>query len=174
MASFNKIILMGNLTRDPQLKYLPSGTPVCEFGIATNRRWTDQASGQQREAVNFIDCQVMGKQAELLSRSFTKGKPILVEGRLDFRQWATQTGEKRSKHEVFVEDFRFVASGSGPGGEGDDGGGAGGGGPPPARGGGRYGGSPARGGMGQDGGMGGRGGMDQGDGGGPPPEDVPF
>jgi single-strand DNA-binding protein len=171
VASFNKIILMGNLTRDPQLKYLPSGTPVCEFGLATNRRWTDQASGQQREAVNFIDCQAMGKQAELLSRSFTKGKPILVEGRLDFRQWTTQAGEKRSKHEVFVEDFRFVASGGpggGPGGDDDGGGGP----PPPPRGGGRYGGPPQRGGQGE--GMGGRG-MDHGDGGGgPSPEDVPF
>jgi single-strand DNA-binding protein len=121
LASFNRVILMGNLTRDPQLKFLPSGTPVCEFGLATNRRFTDQ-SGQQREIVMFVDCQAMGKLGEIISKNFTKGKPILVEGRLDYRQWQTQTGEKRSKHEVFVETFSFVGTaGGGQGGpsEGD-------------------------------------------------------
>ncbi|HYC77309.1 MAG TPA: single-stranded DNA-binding protein [Planctomycetota bacterium] len=122
MASFNKVILMGNLTRDPQLKYLPSGTPVCEFGVATNRKWTDQASGQMREQTMFVDCQVMGKTAETVSRNFTKGKPILIEGRLDYRQWTTPAGEKRSKHEVFVESFSFVGSaGGGAGGDGGEG-----------------------------------------------------
>lgn len=168
MASFNKVILMGNLTRDPQLKFLPSGTPVCEFGLATNRRWTDATSGQVRESTMFVDCSVMGKQAEVVSRNFNKGKPILIDGRLDYRQWTTPTGEKRSKHEIMVENFSFVGTvgaGGGPGGGGD--GDGGGGGPPRAR----YG-PPQR--QAQQQGMDGPP-PDMGDGGGGPgPDDVPF
>lgn len=166
MASFNKVILMGNLTRDPQLKFLPSGTPVCEFGLATNRRWTDATSGQTRETTMFVDCSVMGKQAEVVSRNFNKGKPILIDGRLDYRQWTTPNGEKRSKHEIIVENFSFVGTAGAGGGPGGGDGEGGGGGPPR----GRYG-PPAR---QQQQGMDGPP-PDMGDGGGAPgPDDVPF
>jgi single-strand DNA-binding protein len=120
MASFNKVILLGNLTRDPEMKFLPSGTPVTEFGIAMNRKWMDQATNQAREAVTFVDCKAMGRQAEVLSQHMRKGSPLFVEGRLDFRQWEGPDGGKRSKLEVFVENFQFVGaprdqqSGDGP------------------------------------------------------------
>lgn len=108
MATFNKVILLGNLTRDPEMKFLPSGTPVAEFGIAMNRKWTDQATNQQREAVTFVDCKAMGRQAEVLSQHMRKGSPLFIEGRLDYRQWEGPDGAKRSKLEVFVENFQFV------------------------------------------------------------------
>jgi single-strand DNA-binding protein len=110
MASFNKVILLGNLTRDPEMKFLPSGTPVAEFGIAMNRKWTDQATNQLREAVTFVDCKTMGRQAEVISQHMRKGSPLFVEGRLDFRQWEGPDGQKRSKLEVFVENFQFVGA----------------------------------------------------------------
>jgi len=117
MASYNKVILMGNLTRDPQLSYLPSQTPVVEFGLAVNRKWKDQ-SGQPREDVCFIDCRAYGKTAETLNHYTSKGKAILIEGRLQFDQWEGKDGTKRSKHRVFVESFQFVgaptAGGTGP------------------------------------------------------------
>jgi len=118
MASYNKVILMGNLTRDPQLSYLPSQTPVCEIGLAVNRRWRTQ-DGQQRENVCFVDCRAMGKQAETLNQYMRKGRPLLIEGRLEFDQWEQQDGTKRSKHRVFIERFSFVGS---P--QGGDGGGS--------------------------------------------------
>lgn len=112
MASYNKVILMGNLTRDPQLKYLPSKTPVCEFGLATNRKWKDQ-SGQDKEEVCFVDCVVFGKSAETIQKYTAKGKALLVDGRLSFDQWEAQDGTKRSKHRVTVESFQFVGDKSG-------------------------------------------------------------
>ncbi len=114
MASFNKVFLMGNLTRDPQLSYLPSQTPVVDFGLAVNRRWTDKDGGQ-RESVCFVDCRAFGKQAENINKYMSKGKPLFIEGRLDFDQWTAQDGSKRSKHRVTVENFRFVGA---PGGAG--------------------------------------------------------
>jgi single-strand DNA-binding protein len=108
MASFNKVILLGNLTRDPEMKFLPSGTPVAEFGLAMNRKWVDQQTKEAREAVTFVDCKAMGRQAEVLSQHTRKGSPLFVEGRLDFRQWEGPDGTKRSKLEVFVENFQFV------------------------------------------------------------------
>jgi single-strand DNA-binding protein len=108
MASFNKVILLGNLTRDPEMKFLPSGTPVAEFGLATNRKWVDQATKEAREAVTFVDCKAMGRQAEVLSQHTRKGSPLFIEGRLDYRQWEGPDGTKRSKLEVFVENFQFV------------------------------------------------------------------
>lgn len=114
MASYNKVILMGNLTRDPQLSYLPSQTPVCEIGLAVNRRWRSQ-DGQQREDVCFVDCRSYGRQAEVLNQYMNKGRPILIEGRLEFDQWESQDGQKRSKHRVFIERFSFVDGGQGGG-----------------------------------------------------------
>ena len=110
MANFNKVILLGNLTRDPQLSYLPSQTPVVDFGLATNRRWTGQ-DGQQRDETCFVDCRAFGKPAETINKYCKKGKPLLVEGRLSFDSWTAQDGSKRSKLRVTVESFQFMPIG---------------------------------------------------------------
>lgn len=116
MANYNKVILVGNLTRDPQLSYLPSQTAVVEFGLAINRRWRGQ-DNQQREETCFIDCRAYGKQAETFNQYMSKGRAILVEGRLQYDTWEGKDGVKRSKHRVVVERFQFLGaqSGSGPG-----------------------------------------------------------
>lgn len=106
MANFNKIILIGNLTRDPQLSYLPSQTPVCEFGLAVNRKW--KKDGQTREETCFIDCRCYGKSAETLQKYTQKGAPILIEGRLQFDTWEGPDGLKRSRHRVVIEAFQFL------------------------------------------------------------------
>jgi len=115
MASFNKILLMGNLTRDPQLSYTPSQTAVVDFGLATNRRWTAQ-DGSQRDETCFVDCRAFGRMAENINKFFRKGRPIFLEGRLSFDSWTGQDGVKRSKHRVTVENFTFLpgAGGAGP------------------------------------------------------------
>ncbi len=109
MANYNKVILAGNLTRDPQLTYLPSSTPVVEFGMAINRYWTGQ-DGQRRDETCFIDMRAYGKQAETISQYMAKGRAILVEGRLQLQQWVAQDGTKRSKHIVIVENFQFLGN----------------------------------------------------------------
>ncbi len=114
MSSYNRIILLGNMTRDPQLSYLPSGMAVVDFGIATNRKWTGQ-DGQQREDVCFVDCRLFGKRAEVIQRYFKKGNPIFVEGRLDLDSWTAQDGTKKSKHRVSVDNFEFIGGGQGGG-----------------------------------------------------------
>src|SRR3954454_17573393 len=120
MASFNKVLLMGNLTRDPQLKYLPSQTAVAEFGLACNRKFRT-AQGEDREEVTFVDVTAFGKQAEVINQYMTKGKPIFIEGRLKYDTWDDKNGGgKRSKLTVVIENFQFVG--------GRDGGGGGGGG----------------------------------------------
>ena len=119
MASFNKIILMGNLTRDPQLNYLPSNTPVVEIGLAVNRRYKRQ-DGQQVDQVLFIDCRAIARTAEVINQYFKKGKPIFIEGRLQLDQWTDKTGQKRSKHRVHIDTFQFV---EGRGGDAQGGGG---------------------------------------------------
>jgi single-strand DNA-binding protein len=115
MTSFNKILLMGNLTRDPQLSYTPSQTAVVDFGLATNRRWTAQ-DGNQREETCFVDCRAFGRLAENINKYMSKGRPIFIEGRLTFDTWTAQDGTKRSKHRVTVENFRFLPGGGGGGG----------------------------------------------------------
>jgi len=117
VASYNKVILVGRLTRDPALSYLPSQTPVCEIGLAVNNRWRDR-EGQQREDVCFIDCRCFGRQAETLNQYMAKGRQILIEGRLELDQWETPEGQKRSKHRVFITSFQFLDSGQGRGGGG--------------------------------------------------------
>jgi len=112
MANFNKVLLMGNLTRDPQLSYLPSQTAVVEFGLAVNRRWTGQ-DGSEREEVCFVDCRAFGKMAENINKYLKKGRPLFVEGRLSFDSWTAQDGSKRSKHRVTVESFQFLGAPSG-------------------------------------------------------------
>jgi single-strand DNA-binding protein len=116
MANYNKVILVGNLTRDPQMSYLPSQTPVVEFGLAVNRRWRG-ADNQQREDVCFIDCRAFGKQAETINQYLKKGRQLLVEGRLQLDSWEGKDGVKRSKHRVVVENFQFIGP-AGPGGPG--------------------------------------------------------
>ncbi len=107
MANYNKVILVGNLTRDPQLSYLPSQMAVVEFGMAINRTWKG-ADGQKREEVCFVDVRAYGKPAETINHYMAKGQQILVEGRLSFQQWQAQDGSKRSKHIVVVENFQFM------------------------------------------------------------------
>lgn len=108
MANFNKVILAGNLTRDPELRYTPKGTPVAKFGLAINRTWTAD-DGQKREEVTFVDVDCFGKTAETVSQYFRKGKSMLVEGRLKLDQWDDkQTGQKRSKLGVILESFSFL------------------------------------------------------------------
>jgi single-strand DNA-binding protein len=122
MASFNKVILMGNLTRDPQMKYLPSQTAVVEFGLACNRRYKTQ-SGEDKEEVTFVDCTAFGRTGEVINQYFTKGKPIFIEGRLKYDQWEDkQGGGKRSKLTVVIENFQFVGGRDGGGGGGGGGG----------------------------------------------------
>lgn len=107
MANYNKVILIGNLTRDPQLRYTPSQAAVCDFGIAVNRQWTGQ-DGQQRKEVCFVDCTAWGRQAETIQKYMNKGRPIFIEGRLTWHQWDGPDGKKRSKLEVTVERFQFL------------------------------------------------------------------
>lgn len=122
MASFNKVILMGNLTRDPQMKYLPSQTAVVEFGLACNRRYKTQA-GEDKEEVTFVDCTAFGRTGEVINQYFTKGKPIFIEGRLKYDSWEDkQGGGKRSKITVVIENFQFVGGRDGGGGGGGGGG----------------------------------------------------
>lgn len=112
MANFNKVLLMGNLTRDPQLTYLPSQTAVVDFGIAVNRRWTSKG-GEKREDTCFVDCRAFSRQAENINKYLKKGSPLFVEGRLDFESWTAQDGTKRSRHRVTVENFRFMGAPAG-------------------------------------------------------------
>ena len=116
MANLNKVMLIGNMTRDPQLSYLPSQTPVVEFGLAISRRYKKQ-DGSQGEDVCFVDCQMFGKRAEVINQYLKKGDPIFVEGRLKFDSWE-KDGQKRSKLRVFVENFEFLGKGSSGGGQG--------------------------------------------------------
>lgn len=110
MASYNRIVLVGNLTRDPQLSYTPANTAICKFGIATNRKFKDR-EGNSREEVCFVDCTLFGKGGEVFNQYMSKGRPVLVEGRLSLNQWTTPEGDKRSKHEVVVENFTFLGGG---------------------------------------------------------------
>lgn len=108
MASFNKVILVGNLTRDPELRYTPKGMAIAKIGLAVNRNWTTE-SGEKKEEVTFVDVDAFGRQAETLAQYMKKGSPLLVEGRLKLDQWDDkQTGQKRSKLGVIVEGFQFL------------------------------------------------------------------
>jgi single-strand DNA-binding protein len=110
MANLNRVLLIGNLTRDPELKILPSQTAVCELGMAVNRAWTDQ-SGQKKEEVMFVDCSAFGRTAETLAKYVKKGSPLFIEGRLKLDQWEAQDGSKRSKMRVIIESFQFLPTG---------------------------------------------------------------
>jgi single-strand DNA-binding protein len=110
---YNKVILMGNLTRDPEMRTIPSGQNVTNFSLAVNRQWKDQ-SGAAQEAVTFVDCVAWGKPGEIINTYMKKGGAILVTGRLESRSW-DQDGQKRSKIEINVEEFNFVGGGDGAG-----------------------------------------------------------
>ncbi len=110
-------MLMGNLTRDPQLSYTPNQTAVVDFGMAINRRWTGQ-DGNQRDETCFVDCRMFGRRAEVVNKYCKKGNPLFVEGRLSFDSWEAQDGSKRSKLRVTVENFEFIGGGGSGGGAG--------------------------------------------------------
>jgi len=112
MANYNKVFLMGNLTRDPQLRYTTSKQALCDFGIAINRKWKG-ADGQMHEDVCFVDCTAWGRTAENLSKYVSKGRPLFIEGRLHFSSWDGPDGKKRSKLDVVIEQFQFIDSGKG-------------------------------------------------------------
>src|SRR3990172_3778665 len=107
MASYNRVILMGNLTRDPELRYTPSGAPVCSFDLAVNRSHTPQ-SGERRDEVCYVTIVAWSKQAETCAEYLKKGRGALVEGRLTQRSWETPDGQKRSKHEVGADRVQFL------------------------------------------------------------------
>jgi len=118
MASFNKVILMGNLTRDPELRYTPKGTAIARIGLAVNRVWTTE-TGEKKEEVTFVDCDAFGKTAETIGQYMRKGAPILIEGRLRLHAWEDKnTKQKQSKLRVDVETFKFVGPANHGAGEG--------------------------------------------------------
>jgi single-strand DNA-binding protein len=110
MASLNKVILLGNLTRDPELRYAPNGTAVARFGLAVNTQRAGQGE-DRKEEVCFVDIVAFGRQAETASEYLSKGRPVLVEGRLQWRSWEGQDGQKRSKHEIIAERIQFMPRG---------------------------------------------------------------
>ena len=113
MASFNKVIIAGNLTRDPELRYTPKGTAVAKIGLAVNRTWLGE-DGQKKEEVNFIDVEAWGRQAEVIGQYMKKGRPLLVEGRLKLDTWEDKnTKQKQSKLKVVLESFSFIDSNRG-------------------------------------------------------------
>jgi single-strand DNA-binding protein len=125
MPALNKVLLMGNLTRDPELRVTPKGTPICQFSLAINRQFK-MDSGETREEVIYVDVEAWGKQGETIAKYCTKGRPLYVEGRLRLDQWEDKnTKEKRSRMKVVLEQFQFLGDGRGGGGGG---GGSGGGG----------------------------------------------
>lgn len=127
MASYNKVLLMGNLTRDIEVRSLPSGQQVGNVGLAVNRRWRDTTSGEMREEVTFVDCEAWGKTAEVMAKFLSKGRPVFIEGRLKLDTWQDKNdGTNKSKLKVVVESFEFVDSKGGEGGGGQGGGGGGG------------------------------------------------
>ena len=137
MANLNKVFLIGNLTRDIELRYTPGGTAVANFGLATNRRWRDKKSGDNREEATFIDVEAWARTAELCHQYLSKGSPVFLEGRLKLDQWESKDGQKRSKLRVVAESVQFLSGrgeggrgggGGRSGGEGGEGGGGGGGG----------------------------------------------
>jgi len=105
---YNKVILVGNLTRDVELKYTPTGTAIAKFGLATNRTYKDTMTGENKQEVMFIDITVFGRSAEIANQYLRKGRRVLIEGRLVLDQWVDQTGQKRSKHSIVAEKVQFM------------------------------------------------------------------
>jgi len=105
---YNKVILVGNLTRDVNLRYLPSGSAVADFGLATNRRWKDKQTNEDKQEVMFIDISVFGRSAQVANQYLKKGSKVLVEGRLALDTWTDQNGNNRSKHKIIAESYQFL------------------------------------------------------------------
>lgn len=163
MPNLNKVFLMGNLTRDPELRYTPSGTAVASFGLAVNRRYKSQ-SGEDREDTCFVEVTAFARQAEVISEYLSKGRPVFIEGRLHLDRWEDkQSGAKRSKLTVTLENFQFL------GGRGEGGPGKGSKAPGSAQGGHQGGHQGGQGGQGDQGGQGGQGGQAP-----PVDDDIPF
>lgn len=120
MASFNKVILVGNLTRDPEVRYTPGGSAVADVGLAVNRTWYDKNANEKREDVTFVTVTLWGRTAEIAGEYLSKGRPVLIEGRLQMDTWQDkETGQNRSKLKVVGENMTMLGSGSGaPGGGG--------------------------------------------------------
>lgn len=130
MASFNKVILVGNLTRDPEVRYTTGGTAVCDITLAVNAQWTDKRTNERKEEVSFIDVTLWGRTAEIAGEYLAKGRPVLIEGRLQQDKWDDkETGQKRSKLKVVADSMQLLGSrqdsGGGSGGSGSGGGGGG-------------------------------------------------
>jgi len=121
MSSLNKVVLIGNLTRDPELRYIPSGSAICKFGLAVNRKY--KAGDEWKDETTFVDITVWGKQGETASEYLSKGRQVCVEGRLTYSQWETDDGQKRSKLEVTGERVIFLGGGRGQNQGQDQGGG---------------------------------------------------
>ncbi len=120
---YNKLLLIGNLTRDVELRYTQSGTAIGKFGLATNRKWKDRATGEDREEVMFVDISVFGRSAEIANQYLSKGRRVFVEGRLVLDRWTDQNGQPRSKHSINADTVQFLdskGSGGGSGGGGQD------------------------------------------------------
>lgn len=116
MASYNKVVLLGNLTRDPQVRHTPGGSAVAEIGLAVNRSWFDKNSNSRKEETTFIDVTLWGRTAEVASEYLTKGKSVLIEGRLQLDQWDDkESGQKRSKLKVVGENMTMLGGKSEPG-----------------------------------------------------------
>jgi single-strand DNA-binding protein len=113
MPNFNKVILMGNLTRDPEVKYTTSGTARANFGIATNRIYTDSQSGERKQDTCFVDVTAFGRTAEICGEYLNKGSLLFLEGRLDYYSWETETGERRSKLSVIAQNIQLMPRGTG-------------------------------------------------------------
>ena len=111
MASFNKVILMGNLTRDPEMRYTQSGQALVKFGLAVNRKYRNKTSQEMVEETTFVDIEGWGNQAETFNQYMSKGRPVFIEGRLRFDKWEDKNGQKRSKLCVVMENFQFLGTG---------------------------------------------------------------
>lgn len=124
MSSYNRVILMGNLTRDPEVRYTQNDMAICKLGLAVNRRFKDGQTGEWREEPTFVDITIFGKRGEAFAKYHAKGRPAFIEGSLRFDSWEDKEGNKRSKLYVVADEWQFVGSGGG-GGDGSQGGGAG-------------------------------------------------
>ena len=124
MASMNKVMLMGNLTRQPEVKTLPSGNSVCEFGLAMNRKFTTR-DGDEREEVTYVELSCFGRGGDVIKQYCDKGSPLFVEGRLRYDSWQNDKGEKRNRLSVIVDNFQLLPDGRGGSDTGSDGGGDG-------------------------------------------------
>ncbi len=116
MANINRVVLVGNLTRDPELRHTPSGTAVCKLRIAVNSRQKDASTGEWGEKPNYFDVTVWGNQGESCARFLSKGRPVGVDGRLDWREWDAQDGTKRQAVEIIADTVQFLGSRDGEGG----------------------------------------------------------